>query len=184
MGLLSANSKMPKWVTKGTLAAFEVTAFCKHLPSTIACSFLDIKLRSPNEGHRLREVAQPVSGCYLTRVGGPGWTQPLALTRAVPRPERTLCPSLWEHPPSMYTNISVKSLGIQSHQLPQSHLFPENESARPTASHTACMITAPQALWTAGEVWTMASTEWPLWGAETLPGVISSNLMRRPPSQS
>lgn len=87
MGLLSANSKMPKWTTKGTLAALEVTAFCKHLPSTIACSFLDIKLGSPDEGHWLREVTQPVSSCYLEKVGGPGWTQLLAFTRAVPRPE-------------------------------------------------------------------------------------------------
>lgn len=71
MGLLSANSKMLKWATKGTLAALEVTAFCKHLPSTIACSFLDIKLRSPDEGHRLRRVAQPLSSCYLARVGWP-----------------------------------------------------------------------------------------------------------------
>lgn len=184
MGLLSANSKMPKWVTKGTLAALKVIAFCKHLPSTIACSFLDIKLGSPDEGHRLREVAQPVSSCYLARVGGPGWTELLTLTRAVLRPEQTLCPSLWEHPSSMYTNSSVKSLERQFYQLPQSHLFPENESARPTASHMLCTITAPQALRRAEEVWMMASTEWPLWGAETLPGVISGNLMRRPPSQS
>lgn len=86
MGLLSANSKMLKWATKGTLAALEVTAFCKHLPSTIACSFLDIKLRSPDEGHRLRRVAQPVSSCYLARVGGTYKSCPETRTNIMPIP--------------------------------------------------------------------------------------------------